>query len=549
MKKLLLMFVTGVMASVAVGAEAEPFKAVLTQAGELSAVLGDQVNVIDAVEVEGPMNEADFHTLCLAGYCGNLRSVDLSGAQPEGNVIPAQAFWIDLKSTPVEGARQRSLISTVILPEQVTEIGILAFNDLQLKNLQWPTSLKTIGKAAFANSIDAEIEVLALPAEVETIGEDAFTYSNAKRVVLPESIKHIGGQAFSSSKVEEINLPEGLETIGEHAFFWTNLKSVSIPASVTSLGSGAFSWCQELKEAVLPEGMTSVPAELFSGCENLVSVNMPSTVVSIGESAFSACPAIESMTLPEGLASIGRNTFFRCNFKTLDIRCADDVVKPQMFAGMDRLESVTIPDSWEQLREGLFMNCGLREVTLPAQLKTVDKEAFMGCVNLTSVTLPEGLESVGESAFSYCRLQKLELPASVTSLAAGSFALGVWGDVYSLNPVPPVCDDQNMLMGAYGNTLYVPVGSKDAYAGAYGWELFNNIAEYDPSAIGDIAADGDAAVKVSGGAIVVSGGAFEVYTADGRLVAGGMADGETQVAATPGIYVVRVGDTTAKVAL
>lgn len=41
MKKILLMFVTGVMASVAVGAQAEPFKAVLTQAGELSAVLGD----------------------------------------------------------------------------------------------------------------------------------------------------------------------------------------------------------------------------------------------------------------------------------------------------------------------------------------------------------------------------------------------------------------------------------------------------------------------------------------------------------------------------
>lgn len=549
MKKLLLMFVTGVMASVAVGAQAEPFKAVLTQAGELSAVLGDQVNVIDAVEVEGPMNEADFHTLCLAGYCGNLRSVDLSGAQPEGNVIPAKAFWIHLQSNPVEGARNQSLISTVILPDQITEIGMLAFNNLPLTDFKFPASLKSIGQSAFSGTLEWKEETLVLPDQLETIGYRAFSHKDFKKVVLPASIKEIGELAFSQCLVEEINLPEGLETIGRHAFFWTDLKSVSIPASVTSLGSGAFSWCQELKEAVLPEGMTSVPAELFSGCENLVSVNMPSTVVSIGESAFSACLAIESMTLPEGLALVGRNAFFRCNFKTLDIHCADDVVKPQMFAGMDRLESVTIPDSWEQLQEGLFMNCGLREVTLPAQLKTVDKEAFMGCVNLTSVTLPEGLESVGESAFSYCRLQKLELPASVTSLAAGSFALGVWGDVYSLNPVPPVCDDQNMLMGAYGNTLYVPVGSKEAYAAAYGWELFNNIAEYDPSAIGDIAADGDAAVRVSGGAIVVSGGAFEVYTADGRLVAGGMADGETQVAATPGIYVVRVGDTTAKVAL
>lgn len=549
MKKFLLMFVTGVMASVAIGAQAEPFKAVLNQAGELSAVIGDQVNVIDAVEVEGPMNEADFHTLCLAGYCGNLRSVDLSGAQPEGNVIPAKAFWIHLKSNPVEGARDRSLISTVILPDQITEIGMLAFNQLPLTDFKFPASLKSIGRYAFMNTLDWKEETLVLPDGLETIGYGAFSHKDFKKVVLPASIKEIGEQAFSQCLVEEINLPEGLETIGRHAFYWTDLKSVSIPASVTSLGNGAFTACQELKEAVLPEGMTSVPAELFSGCENLVSVNMPSTVVSIGESAFSACLAIESMTLPEGLASIGRNAFFRCNFKTLDIRCADDVVKPQMFAGMDRLESLTIPDSWERLREGLFMNCGLREVTLPAQLKTVDKEAFMGCVNLTSVTLPEGLESVGESAFSYCRLQKLELPASVTSLAAGSFALGVWGDVYSLNPVPPVCDDQNMLMGAYGNTLYVPAGSKEAYAGAYGWELFNNIAEYDPSAIGDIAADGDAAVKVSGGAIVVSGGAFEVYTADGRLVACGMADGETQVAATPGIYVVRVGDTTAKVAL
>ena len=55
-----------------------------------------------------------------------------------------------------------------------------------------------------------------------------------------------------------------------------------------------------------------------------------------------------------------------------------------------------------------------------------------------------------------------------------------------MNPEPPTCEGDNVFYSvSTGCTLYVPAGSKDAYATAEVWKNFTNIVEL-PAGIEDI---------------------------------------------------------------
>ena len=102
-------------------------------------------------------------------------------------------------------------------------------------------------------------------------------------------------------------------------------------------------------------------------------------------------------------------------------------------------------------------------------------------------------------------------------------------------------------------TLYVPVGTIDAYGKVDPWRNFWNIEERDYSGIADTPGSG-LSVKVIDGAIIIEGGdgtasapVVEVYSAGGWCVYRGT---DTVISGlTHGVYVVKVGETVQKVAL
>ena len=101
--------------------------------------------------------------------------------------------------------------------------------------------------------------------------------------------------------------------------------------------------------------------------------------------------------------------------------------------------------------------------------------------------------------------------------------------------------------------LYVPKGTIDAYRSVSPWSGFINIVERDYSGIADTTQP-EVTVKVIDGVIVVEGGdgtasapVVEVYSAGGQCVWRGT---ESSIGGLPhGVYVVKVGDVTQKVAL
>ena len=137
-------------------------------------------------------------------------------------------------------------LTSVVIPDSVTEIGCSAFNNNQL-----PESQAYIYARNGAGSVDyttivsyggAKRDNIVIPNSVTTIGNHAFARNNLTSVVIPDSVTTIGDYAFYHNNLTSIVIPNSVTSIGGYAFSYNNLTSVVIPNSVTTIGSSAFSY-------------------------------------------------------------------------------------------------------------------------------------------------------------------------------------------------------------------------------------------------------------------------------------------------------------------
>lgn len=135
------------------------------------------------------------------------------------------------------------------------------------------------------------------------------------------------------------------------------------------------------------------------------------------------------------------------------------------------------------------MSCiNLTNVILPSALASIGDIAFVNCSNLASVTLSSNITSIGRSAFSDCKsLKNLTISKDVTSIKDIRFYYEY--DELELESVY-VAWENPIEAGSFFDrinisncTLYVPQGTKEAYANADVWKDFGNIIEYDSTGI------------------------------------------------------------------
>ncbi len=354
--------------------------------------------------------------------------------------------------------------------------------------------------------IPAEVTYDGSTYSVTTIGKDAFNYCEA---------------------LTSVEMP-AVTTIGEYAFGWcSDLTSVEMPA-VTTIGDGAFYCCEALTSVEMPK-VTTIGDYAFTLCSDLTSVEMPEATT-IGDEAFGECSALTSVEMPEVL-TIGGGAFNLCS----------------------ALTSVSMPMA-TTIGDYAFHWCSaLTSVEMPA-VTTIGEYAFDGCYALTSAEMP-AVTTIGVGAFGGCSaLTSVDIPASVTMIGEGAFTYcSALTSVYCHWEQPLECDPRFDKMVLTTATLYVPDGCIDAYRSVYPWSEFANIEGGGYSGIADTPQP-EVTVKVIDGVIVVEGGdgtasapVVEVYSAGGQCVWRGT---ESSIGGLPhGVYVVKVGDVTQKVAL
>ena len=391
--------------------------------------------------------------------------------------------------------------------------------------------------------------VLRFSVSSEENGEAAVSgvkdKDNLGAVTIPEKVK-IGGKVYSVTSIgygaftgctglTSIDIPNSVTSIDIYAFQGcTSLTSITIPNSVTSIGYCAFQSCKSLTSITIPNSVTSIGNYAFAGCSGLTSIE-----VEAGNTQYDsreACNAIietESSTLiagcmntiiPNSVTSIENYTFYGCTGLTsITIPNSDTSIGSYAFDGCSGLTRITIPNSVTSIGIGAFAGCsgltsieveagntqydsreacnaiietesstliaGCMNTIIPNSVTSIGEEAFYGCTGLTSITIPNSVTSIGRLAFAICTgLTSITIPESVTSIGNYAFA-GCEGFKYinalRTDPAAYNCATDAFSDYSYSATLYVPSGSKEAYASTEPWSNFTNIEE-DPIQVGGL---------------------------------------------------------------
>ena len=185
-------------------------------------------------------------------------------------------------------------------------IGEMAFAQSNLTGIDFPETVKSIGKGAFKNCDN--LKDIILPEGLEVIENSAFeNCTGLEKIILPSTIKEIGDSAFENCKnLRDINLPESLVKIGARAFAYTALENVVMPEKLDELGMAAFMECKDLKTIKLSV-VRKLPERLLAGCGALIHVRIPEGVEILGSHLFHDCGTLTitgSVVLPSTIKNM-----------------------------------------------------------------------------------------------------------------------------------------------------------------------------------------------------------------------------------------------------
>ena len=179
-----------------------------------------------------------------------------------------------------------------------------------LETIKLPTSISKIPNYMFAGCRKLVIENLSELTSLTTIGKGAFQDSVTLVFTLPDSVTTIEQSAFQSAFKENgcsltIKPTSQLTTIGDDGFRDCRvLPSIYIPSTVTSIGTNAFRQTYNLKSVVNFENcqITELGVDTFS-YSAIESIKLPKTLITLG-AAFYDTSKLALVYLPDSLTSI-----------------------------------------------------------------------------------------------------------------------------------------------------------------------------------------------------------------------------------------------------
>lgn len=259
-------------------------------------------------------------------------------------------------------------------------------------------------------------------------------------VVLPANVTSIGANAFSGASISSITIPSGVTRIEGNAFSGSSISSITIPASVTTLGQNAFGSSNNLTTVTFAPGATlkAIGDEAFRELGALTNITIPEKVASIGSNAFLGASALTSITVVPGnetfssidgvLINKSTNTVVQYPIgKTASSYSIPNTITEignDAFRGATSLTSITIPSSVTWINSDAFRETGLTSISIPAAVLGIAERAFQDSA-LTTVTFEPNSELfvVGTNAFQLSqRITTITIPASVVYVDSGAFS-------------------------------------------------------------------------------------------------------------------------------
>ncbi len=346
---------------------------------------------------------------------------------------------------------------------------------------------------------------------VTGIGSYAFYYfSDLTSITIPNSVARIGDCAFlgcsglNTIKVDSSNIVYDSRN-NCNAIIESNTnelicgcKNTVIPNSVTSIGDYAFYECSDLTYVTIGNSVTDIGESAFEGCIDLTYVTIGNSVTNIGESAFEGCIGLTFVTIPNSVMRIGDCAFLECSgLKSIKVDSGNTVFDSRnncnaiIESNTNELiygcKNTVIPNSVTSIGDCAFYYCsGLISVTIPNSVTSIGYETFYGCSGLISVMIGNSVTSIGDHAFQSCSgLTSVTIPNSVMSIGESAFDSCVkLSEIKALSKEPATIKSNTFDESTYtSGKLIIPVGAKQKYKNADGWNQFNNIEEDDDTPV------------------------------------------------------------------
>ena len=166
--------------------------------------------------------------------------ISITGYSIEGGldvVIPSNINGKQVVAIATEAFQNKQLTS-VIIPNSVTNIYVHAFSSNQLTSVTIPTSVTSIGHSAFYGN---KLTSVTIPNSVTSIGDYAFKSNQLTSVTIPSSVTSIGDYAFKSNQLTSVTIPSSVTSIGKRAFFKDNSSNPNLTKIINKTGN-AFNW-------------------------------------------------------------------------------------------------------------------------------------------------------------------------------------------------------------------------------------------------------------------------------------------------------------------
>ena len=429
--------------------------------------LGDTV-IVDCYSGSAPTDIESYSTGRRNDCFTNLECINVDENNPAYTVLTGILYNPD--STLFEWVPAK-LSAAVVIPEGITIIPSMLFQNSLITSVQLPNSLTIIRDSAFYNCTELN-GTLTIGSNVNVINSYAF---------------------YGCSNVDALNFNSHLTYIGANAF--DNCTSISnaitVPASCQTIADNAFNNCSSATGIIIAEDseLRDIGNCAFHNCTSATgTLTLPNTVYSVGDSAFENCSSMTGLVLPnnDDRCSVGPSAFrnwssldgaISLNNISLSDYCFCDSARTssldtinigenahlygtQTFVGNLNVTSITCDsDNPSLMSDGttLFDKSGKKliwssagvnaDYTIPATVRSVESYAFAYNPTITSLTLPgtvstlnrsacmnmpnlaslsiegQGLNWIDEYAFAYCSniTSSIQLPNSVVYIGAHAF--------------------------------------------------------------------------------------------------------------------------------
>lgn len=206
-------------------------------------------------------------------------------------------------------------VKDLVVPQGVQEVKRFAFYGSDINSVTFSSSVKTIRGDAFV--LCSGLRTVTIPYGVETLNLKAFQNLKLRSVSLPTSIKEMQlgfyGCTIDSVYISDVSWllslqysPDVLHNANHLIVNGEELHDLVVPSG--SMMNAAFSGFKGLYSVSI--NSKYVAAEAFCDCKELTSVTFGDNVNEIRTKAFQGCTKLKSVVIPSSIETIGLYAFY-----------------------------------------------------------------------------------------------------------------------------------------------------------------------------------------------------------------------------------------------